>query len=109
MIATGAVQVTEPPRPAAVPVKVVPVTIAAVVVLPPATGVTEPIVLSIENVVAFVVVQVSVVDALASTLAGDAESVQVGAGDEGGGGGVEVTVTVAGHVTVPPRPLATPL
>jgi hypothetical protein len=68
--------------------------------LPAATGVTE--VPSIANVAAFFVVHVSVTGPLAVSDVWDAASVQTGA--EGGGG--VVTVTDAGHVTVPPAPVA---
>jgi hypothetical protein len=88
-------QVTEPPGPVAVPVKAVLVCIIGVVVEPPETGATEPIPLSIENEVAFVVVQVSCdVPPPVRRADGAPESVQVGAA----GGGAALTDTFAEHV-----------
>ncbi len=78
---------TEPPEPVAVPVNVV-VAVGETDVVPEATGVTEPIPLSIENEVALVVVQESEEEPPVWIDVGFAESVQVGAG---GGGYVQVT------------------
>ena len=69
---------------------------------PLATGLTAPIELSIENVVALVVVQVRVGAPPLTNVLGAATSVQVGAP----GGGVGVTVTGAVQWTVPPAPVA---
>jgi hypothetical protein len=100
---TVALQVTVPPAPVAVPVKVVSVVMVAVVVVPLTTGVSAPIELSIENVLAFVVVHERTLVPEEPTSVGFAVSVQVGAG---GGGGVVVTAIVAVQWTVPPVPVA---
>jgi hypothetical protein len=100
---TEAVQVAVPPAPVAVPVKVVLAVIGRELVAPPRTGVTAPIPVSIENVLALVVTQVSVVCSPEFTLVGEATSVHVGAG------GVVVTMTVAVQVAVPPTPVTVPV
>jgi 2-keto-3-deoxy-galactonokinase len=92
--------VTEPPEPVAVPVYVVEV-VGETEVLPEATGVTEPTLLSIEKEVALVVVHESDEDEPVWIVPGLADSVQVGAA--GGGGGI-VTVTAAEQVVSPPGP-----
>ena len=101
---TGAVQVTVPLGPVAVPEKVVSLEIAGVDVAPPATGLTDPIEWSRTKEVALVVVQVSVEVPPEETWVGLAESVQVGPG-----GTVVVTVIGATQVTVPPGPVAVPV
>ncbi len=98
---------TAPPGPVTVPVKVVLLAIAGDVVAPPGTGVTAPMPLSIEKLVAFAVVHVrDEVWPAALSVVGLAVSVQVGAG---GGGGKTVTVTAAVHVLVPPGPVTVPV
>mgnify|MGYP001574489808 FL=1 len=66
-----------------------------------ATGVTAPIPRSIEKEVALVVVHTSVEESPKMMLAGDAESVQVGAAGDGGGGATEIP---ASQVVCPPGP-----
>jgi hypothetical protein len=105
LVATDAVQVTVPPGPTAVPVKVVLVAVSdGVLTEPEATGVTAPMLLSIVKEVACAVVHESVEVLPGLTLVGFAVSVQVG-----GGGGVLVIVTVAVQCTVPPAPVAVPV
>ncbi len=71
--------------------------------VPAATGVTEPMLLSSVNEVEFVVVHESVEESPELIEAGFAESVQVGA--DGGG----VTLTFVVQVTLPPGPFAVPV
>ena len=99
---TESEQCTVPPGPVAVIVYVVS-DIGVTDFEPPATGVTAPILLSIDAPVAFVVVQVSVEEPPFVTECGFAVSVQVGAGV------VTVTVIVALQWTVPPLPIAVPV
>lgn len=68
------------------------------------TGVTLPIVLSMMNVTAFVVVQESVEALPRATEVGLAERVQVGAPGVGG-----ITTTVVVQITEPPGPVAVPV
>ena len=75
------------------------VVVGCTVTVPPDTGVTAPMPLSMLADVAFVVVHVSIADWPAVMLVGDAVKVAVG-----GGGGC--TVTVACAVAVPKRPVA---
>jgi len=75
-----------------VPVKVMPLVSAGVVVAPPATGVIEPMPLSMAREDAFAVVQVSVEASPDATDAGDAMSVQIGS--VGGGGGAATAISV---------------
>jgi len=82
---------------------VVSAVIAAVVVAPLATGVVEPILLSIAKEAVFVVVHESVEELPEVTDVGEAVRVQMGAGSGGGGGGVTGTTcwflkTTAAHV-----------
>lgn len=84
------------------PVYVV-VVVGEVDVAPDATGVEEPIPLSIENDVAFVVVHESVEDEPVWIVAGLAESVHTGAG------GTTLTATTAVQVAVPPAPITVPV
>jgi hypothetical protein len=100
-----AVQVIEPPAPVAVPVYVT-VVAGVTVVVPDATGVTEPMLWSIENEVALVVVHERSVEAPVVISVEAAESTHVGAV---GGGGAAVTVIVALHCTEPPAPVAVPV
>ena len=100
---TVAVQVLVPPAPVAVPVKVVVVVSAPVETDPAPTGVTLPMVWSIEKLEAPDVVQESVEWSPVCTDVGEAESAHVT------GGGVVVTVTVAVQVFVPPAPVAVPV
>jgi hypothetical protein len=94
---------------------VVVVVIGAVLVEPAATGVTVPILLSIENEVALVVVQERVDESPELIEVGFAVSVQASGGGppppppqlEVQTGGVTVTVVV--QVTVPPGPVAVPV
>lgn len=99
---TVAEQVTVPPAPVAVPVYVV-VTVGDTACVPAATGVTAPIPWLREKVVAFWVVHESVEEPPELMVVGFAVSVQATEG-----GGLEVTTTVAVHVTVPPAPVAVP-
>ena len=100
MTVTVAWQVMVPLEPVAVPVYVV-VTVGDVLVEPAETGVTSPMLLSMENEVAFVVVHESVEESPGTIESGSAESVQASVG----GGGAELTVTVAVQVAVPPEPV----
>lgn len=98
---TVAVHVTLPPEPVAVPVYVV-VSVGLTEVEPEATGVTAPMLLSMEKPVALVVVHDKAEFSPLAIVSGFAESVQVGAG---GGGGNAVTLTGAVQVTVSPAEL----
>ena len=100
---TPAVQWTEPPGPVAVPVYIT-VACGTTDTVPAPTGVIAPTV-SIEKLVAFVVNQDRVEESPVCSVAGLAESVQVGASGVGGGGG-GLTVMSAWHVTTPPAPVA---
>lgn len=102
---TVAEQEIVPPAPVAVPVYVV-VTVGDTEFVPTLTGVTEPIPLLMLNVVAFDVVHDSVDEEPLLIVVGEAISVQTGAL---GGGGADVTVIVAVHVTEPPAPVAVPV
>lgn len=102
---TAAAHVAVPVVLLAVPVNVV-VMVGKVVVDPDVMGVTEPMPLSIENEVAFVVVHERIEESPLLIEVGAAVSVQTGAG---GGGGVAVTVIAAAQVTVPPGPVAVPV
>ena len=87
---TVVAQVTEPPAPVAVPVYVA-VTRGEMDREPDATGVTAPILWSIENEVVFSVSHESVVAVPTCTEDGETDSTHVGAGGGGGGGYVQVT------------------
>ena len=91
MVAVAEQVTLSPAEFVAVPVNVVVAVIGFESTEPPLTGVTIPISLSIEKLSALVVVHVSDVCSPELTLAGDAESVHVGASTCGGGGGTTVT------------------
>lgn len=74
------------------------VAVGDTVLVPAATGVTDPMLLFIENEVASAVVHESTEDEPVCIAVGFAESVQTGAAGGGGGGGVTVVV----HVTDAP-------
>ncbi len=100
---------TEPPGPVATPVYTV-VSVGETDFNPPPIGVTDPMPLSIVNVVACVVLQVSVEVFPFFISLGDAESVHVGfSGGGGGGGKPHSTLMMILHVAVPPGPVTVAL
>ena len=103
--ATVASQVASPPRPAAVPIKVVVAVRGEVEAKPRATGVEVPMPLLMKKVMAFTVVHESEVPSPSSTVSGTAERVHKGAP----GGGSGTIATVASHSTEPPGPTAVPM